>query len=218
MAAVADGMLTSVLDLRQPDLPSGARVRARALMGEVEVLVPEGAAVHLTGMSLLGERKMQTARTGAGPVVHVHGLAVMGSITVRHGEVAPASTSGDPVAPGGGSAQLARVTLSAPARRHPRLQRFGAAVRGSAVGLALLVGVGAVVASGADERVVFSRGVEVVTAAEVGSGDTSKEVSVLFGSVTVVVPDGVAVDEGGLVAFGSVKILTQSEYDANSRA
>ena len=59
---------------------------------------------------------------------------------------------------------------------------------------------------------------EVVTAAEVGSGDTSKEVSVSFGSVTVVVPDGVAVDEGGLVAFGSVKILTQSEYDANSRA
>ena len=87
MAAVADGMLTSVLDLRQPDLPSGARVRARALMGEVEVLVPEGAAVHLKGMSVMGERKMQTARTGAGPVVHVHGLAVMGSITVRHGEV-----------------------------------------------------------------------------------------------------------------------------------
>ena len=234
----------SVLDLRQQDLPSGTRVRARALMGEVEVLVPEGAAVHLTGMSLMGGRKVQTARTGAGPVVHVHALAVMGSIIVRHGEVVPASTAGDPVAAGGGSAQLARVPSSAPARRRPRLQRFVAAVRGSAVGLALLVGVGAVVASGADERVVFSSGVEVVTAAEVGSGDTSREVSVLFGSVTVVVPDGVAVDEGGLVmfgsvdcdqacssdgradsidlraigGFGSVEILTQSEYDGRRGA
>lgn len=80
----------------------------------------------------------------------------------------------------------------------------GAAVSGSAVGLALLVGVGAVVASGADERVVFGGGVEVVTAAEAESGDTSREVSVLLGTVTVVVPDGVAVDKGGLVVFGAV--------------
>jgi hypothetical protein len=66
--------------------------------------------------------------------------------------------------------------------------------------LALLLGVGGVIASGTDARAVFGSD-------EIGAGNSRADikVSVLFGSVEVVVPDGTRVDKGGLVVFGSVE-------------
>lgn len=230
----------SVLDLRQQDLPSGTRVRAGALMGEVEVLVPDGAVVHLSGMSFMGERKVQTVQVGSGPVVHVHAVAVMGSINVRHGPVVRSSALAELAPePRSGSAQVSRVQTSPPARRSGRLRRIGAALGGSALSIALVAGAGGVVASGTDQRVVFGSAVHQVSERDVVA-DGTQAVSVLFGSITVVVPDDVAVDRGGLVVFGSVdcedacsssgekvavslrvlggfgsvEILTQTEYDA----
>jgi hypothetical protein len=84
---------------------------------------------------------------------------------------------------------------------------------------------------------VASRGRAGRLASKVGGNQGRADVSALFGSVEVVVPDGTRVDKGGLVlfgsvecedacrgsgpviavrslgAFGSVTILTQSEAD-----
>ncbi len=64
----------------------------------------------------------------------------------------------------------------------------------------LVLGVGAVVASGTDARTVFGSTVERVGVDD----DSTVNVSVLFGSVRIVVPDDARVDTGGLVVFGSV--------------
>jgi hypothetical protein len=53
------------VDLRRDDLPDQVHVRARTLMCEVEVLVSCGTTVHLSGASVMGERKVEVE---AGPV------------------------------------------------------------------------------------------------------------------------------------------------------
>jgi hypothetical protein len=75
-----------VLDLRRDDLPDQVHVRARTLMGEVEVLVPPGTTVHLSSASVMGERKVEVDDGGTGPVVHLDAVAVMGSVKVTHGK------------------------------------------------------------------------------------------------------------------------------------
>ncbi|CAN5129632.1 hypothetical protein BH24ACT10_BH24ACT10_09380 [soil metagenome] len=62
------------------------------------------------------------------------------------------------------------------------------------------LGLVGVVAAGTDARTVFGSTTETVTA----DHDGTVQVSVLFGSVRVVVPDDARVDTGGLVVFGSV--------------
>lgn len=225
----------AVLDLRRDDLPDEVRVRARTLMGEVEVLVPVGATVHLSGASVMGERKVEIDG-GSGPVVHVDGVAVMGSIKVSHGR-------GVPLQGAGSSIGLGHRTSAAPAVVSPdvvaprgRAGRLANKIGSSAFALALILGVGGVIASGTDARVVFGSD-------EIGArgNENSINVSVLFGSVEVVVPDGTRVSKGGLVlfgsvecqdacrgegpplnvrsigGFGSVKILTRSEANADQR-
>jgi hypothetical protein len=70
-------------------------------------------------------------------------------------------------------------------------------VRGIGVGGAVGLAIVAAVASGTDARAVFSSAVE---RADRGGA----AVSVLFGSVTVVVPNDAQVDTSGLIVFGSV--------------
>lgn len=181
----------AVLDLRRQDLPSGTRVRARALMGEVEVRVPPGTHVELTGIAVMGERKLRVA-PGDGPLVHVDAYALMGSVTVTagNGRLLPAERS-----------LPARPSYSPavpPPPRRGALARLGRRLTAAALPLVLLAGAGAVVASGTDGRVVFG-------STTVGAGDDRDvDVSVVFGSVEVVVPDGARVDRDGLIVFGSV--------------
>jgi hypothetical protein len=188
----------AVVDLDQPGLPDGVRVRAHSLMGEVEVVVPPGSTVHLSGLSLMGERKVRVTGGGGGPVVHVSSVAVMGSVHVREGrsEPAPGWTSSGVVAPR--PAAPALRSGSEPVRRS-RASRLASRLGGGALSLVLLAGVGGVVASGTEARAVFGS-----TVKQVGASDEPIEVSVMFGSVTVVVPDEVVVNPGGLVVFGSV--------------
>lgn len=182
----------AVVDLRREDLPDGVRVRVWAVMGEAEVQVPPGSQVLLSGLAVMGERKVRVA-PGEGPVVHVDAYAVMGSVnvTVGDGHVLPAG-SGLP-------AQRHAAVPAVPQPPRPGLlARIGRRVAAGALPVALLVGVGAVVASGTDGRVVF--GSTTVDSVD----DARVEVSVLFGSVEVVVPDDARVDRDGLVVFGSV--------------
>ena len=187
----------AVVDLRRADLPDGTRVRAGALMGEVEVQVPPGTVVHLSGLTLMGERKVRVA-PGDGPVVHVDAYALMGSVhvTVGDGSVVPARPGAVAWAPPASSRRIPE-----PATRQPSLVRR-LARRASGISVATVLGLGlvGVIASGTDARTVFGSTTETVTA----DHDGTVQVSVLFGSVRVVVPDDARVDTGGLVVFGSV--------------
>ena len=191
----------AVVDLRREDLPDGARVRVRSLMGEVEVQVPPGAVVHLSGFSLMGERKTQVS-AGDGPDVHVDAIAVMGSVKVTVGDGAvvrrsPHTLGHVPHARSAPSPAPTSSRLPAPRGRGRR----GGLSRLTSKGKALLVPVavlGAVLLAGPDSASVFGSNVE-----RVASDDRNVQVSTLFGSVTVVVPDDSRVDTGGLVVFGS---------------
>lgn len=220
-------MGTVRLDLRRDDLPAEVRVLARAVMGEIEVMVPSDASVHLTGASVMGERKVEV-EGGRGPVVLLDAVAVMGSVKVTHGGSRPLPTGGT----------VARRT-SARVEQQPRQglgKRIAAKLGGSLLTLALVGGAAGVIASGTDGRAVFGS-----TVTRVDDGDAA--VSVMFGSVQVVVPDGARVDTGGLVVFGStdcedacdgsgdgpvidlralggfgsVEVLTRSEYEQDGR-
>ena len=222
----------AVVDLRRDDLPARVDVLARSVMGEVEVLVPPGAAVHLSGFSIMGERKTDVG-AGGGPQVHVDAIALMGSVKVTHGD--------------GTVLQTGRAAAAVPAPRPSsvtvqhghdlhrpgdHLTRLLRRAKGLVVPAAVL---GAVVLAGPDNVSIFGSGVE-----RVGGEDRNVQVSTLFGSTTVVVPDGTQVDTSGFMvfgstdcedacasatgptvnvrsfgAFGSVEVVTQSEYAAD---
>jgi hypothetical protein len=250
--AVAPGQLvegyavmgSAVVDLRREDLPDGVHVKVRALMGEVEVQVPPGSVVHLSGFSLMGDRKAGVAPAG-GPEVHVEAVAVMGSVkvTVGDGSVVPRT----PQRPGHGAghglghppqARSASGSTRLPAPHAGR--RRGVLSRVTARGKALLVPaavLAAVVLAGPDNVSIFGSGIE-----RVASDDRNVQVSTLFGSTTVIVPDDSQVDVGGFLlfgstdcdqactsgegpvvnvrtfgGFGSAKIVTRAEYEADQR-
>ena len=219
----------AVLDLRRDDLPARVDVLVRSVMGDVEVLVPPGAAVHLSGFSVMGERKAEVG-AGSGPEVHVDAIAVMGSVKVTNGDGKVLRT-GPPAA-----AVPAPRPSSLPVAHGRDLHRSGGHLtrllrrtKGLVLPAAVL---GAVVLAGPDNVSVFGSSVE-----RVGGEDRSVQVSTLFGSTTVVVPDGTQIDTGGFMVFGStdcedacagttgptvdvrsfggfgsVEVVTQSEY------
>ncbi len=82
-----------VVDLTEVDLDPDGRgvpeelvVVAVAVLGGVEVLVPEGVAVDLGGFAVLGGKDTRVPAStpgAAGPVVRVQARAVLGGVTVR---------------------------------------------------------------------------------------------------------------------------------------
>ncbi|HEX9991699.1 MAG TPA: DUF1707 domain-containing protein [Acidimicrobiales bacterium] len=84
VVAVAGGAEVDLVDavLDGPDL----RLRVVAVLGGVEVVVPEGVAVELGGVAVLGARTWRvrpSAPAAGGPVVEVRAVAVLGGVTVR---------------------------------------------------------------------------------------------------------------------------------------
>ena len=82
------------LDLRQAELPAGdVAITAWAIMGGVDVRVPEGVRVELGGFALMGGNASQGAAgpppPGA-PVVRVRAFSVMGGVNVRRKGLAAA--------------------------------------------------------------------------------------------------------------------------------
>ena len=183
----------AVVDLRRDDLPRHVQVQVRTLMGEVEVMVPPGSAVHLSGFSLMGERKVAVG-AGDGPDVHVDAVAVMGSVKVTVGDGTVVRTGGTSGAVPARRASSAAVPHSRAVHRSGgHLSRLLGRAKGLVVPAAIL---GAVVLAGPDNVSIFGSSVERAT-------DRSVQVSTLFGSTTVVVPDGSRVDTSGIVVFGS---------------
>ena len=221
----------ALVDLRRDDLPAEVHLRAVAVMGGIEVLVPRGVEVHLSGLSVMGGRELRLdpPRPGA-PVVHVDAYALMGGVEVRHGKEERSESPPVPH-PRDGVPLTKDVARPAPRSGHlePRGHRRSHG-RSRLAGLLLAGGALLAVGSTVDDVSVF--GSQVVQA-----GPGSRDVGVLFGSVTVVVPDGTRVDSGGMVvfgsrecdtacggtgprirswgAFGSVEVVTQSEHRAS---
>jgi hypothetical protein len=75
------------LDLRRVTISAPLTViRAYVLMGNVNVIVPEGVDVELEALALMGSRSIKLngppAEQGA-PVVRIEGVVLMGDLTVR---------------------------------------------------------------------------------------------------------------------------------------
>ena len=65
---------------------SGILLTALALMGDVEVVVPAGMEVEMTGLPLLGENSLEIRDRPSAPGLprlRVRALAIMGDVTVR---------------------------------------------------------------------------------------------------------------------------------------
>lgn len=75
------------LDLRAAEFSDGdIMINAGALMGSVDIVVPEGIEVELSGIPIMGKKQLRvrdTPRIPGSPRVRVRALALMGSVTVR---------------------------------------------------------------------------------------------------------------------------------------
>jgi hypothetical protein len=93
----------TVLDLREAAIGSRPqRVTAIALMGGVDVIVPEGTRVELHGLPVMGSTASQVPSYGdtlssAEPVVHVRAFALMGGVRVLSKPASDAVDSDVPV-------------------------------------------------------------------------------------------------------------------------
>jgi hypothetical protein len=75
------------IDLREAILPAdGLRINAVAIMGGIEITVPEGMDVVVTGISIMGGRDVNLAdvpsRTDL-PTLHVNAVVIMGGVEIR---------------------------------------------------------------------------------------------------------------------------------------
>ena len=73
------------IDLTGVDLEPETHIVATAVLGGIEVLVPEGVGVDFGGFAFLGGRDDKTSgpRRAGSPIVRVDGYAFLGGVTVR---------------------------------------------------------------------------------------------------------------------------------------
>jgi hypothetical protein len=69
------------LDLTRAAPTEDARLTAIAILGGIDVKVPEGARVAMSGFSLLGGRDVKV-EPGDGPAIHVRAVAILGGVSV----------------------------------------------------------------------------------------------------------------------------------------
>ena len=76
------------IDLREAIIDSSViTVDALAIMGSVEVIVPQGVEVDFGGVAIMGSKEMNMGGPPApygAPIVRITGLALMGTIKVRN--------------------------------------------------------------------------------------------------------------------------------------
>jgi class 3 adenylate cyclase len=74
------------LDLRQAEIDGPEiLIKATAFMGGIDIIVPEGVDVVMTGFAIMGGRecRVRDEPLPGAPVVRVRGIAIMGGVTVR---------------------------------------------------------------------------------------------------------------------------------------
>ena len=186
----------AVVDLRRDDLPAQVEVRAVAVMGGIEVLVPRGVSVQLSGVALMGGRDVQVdAAVPGAPVIDVQAYALMGGVAVKHGDGDAAAIQAGPVSMVKGNASSGSQVVEPDRRRSRHRHGLRNKVIATVVVAAAAFALTGVV--GADDAAVFGSREVPVRAGQ------SVDVANLFGSVKVIVPDGVPVTSEGTVIFGS---------------
>jgi len=76
----------AVIDLREAT-STGITIRAYALLNDVDVIVPEGVAVELSGVAVVGDNRNMARPVPLGTsrfVVKIHGHALLGDVQVFH--------------------------------------------------------------------------------------------------------------------------------------
>ena len=190
------------VDLRDAVSDDGVfDITAYAVMGSVDVVVPDDAAVEVDGFSILGDRENTTADPQApGATVRVTGYAVMGEVKVR--TATKRERRRYPVADEAAEPRPARSRSTLPT---DSARRFGWGRRIAAVAMIGLLGAGPIRAvATSDAAVLFGSRDYHPTAAEL-AGDNDIEVASFFGSIEVVLPEGVQARSGGLQLFGSAE-------------
>jgi hypothetical protein len=75
-----------VLDLRGAEVPQGeVAITATAVMGDVKIYVPDGVDVQLSGIAVMGDKKVMVRAAPAGqpaPKVVVRATVIMGDVKV----------------------------------------------------------------------------------------------------------------------------------------
>jgi hypothetical protein len=77
------------LDLGATAPAEGARLTAIAVFGGVDVRVPPGTRIAMSGLSLFGGREVKMP-AGDGPTIRVRAVAVFGGVTIRPSEASAA--------------------------------------------------------------------------------------------------------------------------------
>lgn len=203
------------LDLRRAEFDGDVlTINAVAAMGGVEIIVPDGVEVTLSGFAFMGGRSAKVSGTidPAAPIVHVNGYAVMGGVDIRNPtqrERKRAERDGDPppaeipLRPEG--YRRTRSRQGAAARQHPASRVSN--LLGRALGPALMVAALALPVSWiatSDEvaGAVFGSNETAITTQDIADGNDTVALPVLFGSVELTVPEGVRVERDGIVIFG----------------
>ena len=73
------------LDLAAATPADDARLTAIAVFGGIDVRVPAGARIAMSGFSLLGGREVKVP-PGDGPTIRIRAVAIFGGVTVQPSE------------------------------------------------------------------------------------------------------------------------------------
>lgn len=73
------------LDLGEVTPADDARLTAVAVFGGIDVRVPAGARIAMSGLSLFGGREVKVP-PGDGPAIRIRAVAIFGGITIRPSE------------------------------------------------------------------------------------------------------------------------------------
>jgi hypothetical protein len=73
------------LDLGPATPADDARLTAIAILGGIDVRVPPGARIALSGLSLFGGRDVEVP-PGDGPTIRIRAFAIFGGVTIKPSE------------------------------------------------------------------------------------------------------------------------------------
>lgn len=200
----------TVVDLQGAEFEGDVlTINAVALMGAVEIVVPEGVDVELSGFAIMGGRDMRVDGPVLphAPLVRVHGYAVMGGVEIRHPKPKELRSGDDRGAFADRVPVAAMPDHDSRARRRQGQRRLST-VRQWAAGLlaaaALALPLGWVLSSDEVAGSVFGSTEHVVTMQDLeGRDELTVGAPVAFGSVAIEVPEGVNVEYDGMMIFGS---------------